>query len=162
MRLFFKARIDDWILWMAFLYLVIADILLLISMVSSFVVLLYGVPLILLNIFLFPTLKVLFYQDVFLYDLGIKIRGSFLDWKKIKSISFSSGRYMDSKFWSGLKLPAVQKLYLLDNDGNEHVGVIDIDHSLRSSRSRNNLLRMNEQLHILNKSHLISDWAEKR
>ncbi|MCM2324865.1 MAG: hypothetical protein NDI94_00230 [Candidatus Woesearchaeota archaeon] len=162
MRLFFKARINDWILWTTLLYLVIADILLLVSLLSSFVVLLYGIPLILLNVFLFPVLRVLFHQDVSLYDLGIKIRGNFLRWEKIRSISFSSGRYRDSKFWSGLKLPAVQRLYLLDMDGKEYIGVIDIDHSLKSSRSRNNMLRMNEQLHILNKSHLISDWAEKR
>ncbi|MEM3373951.1 MAG: hypothetical protein QXE31_01900 [Candidatus Woesearchaeota archaeon] len=101
--------------------------------------------------------------DFTLYQEGIKIKKKFLTWSEIKSISFQTGRHIaDYNFYKGFKLPVFQRIYILDYDAQEYSTIIDTDYFLKNKRSQNNLLILRKHLIDMNKSKLISDWAEKR
>lgn len=127
-----------------------------------------SVPIILLNIFLIPVMKTLvgkFFKksELKLYTTGIKIKKNFLTWKKIKSISFQTGRLQGKKaFFRGFQLPIIQKIFILDKKGKEYSCIIDVDYYLKKNREKNNLRKIRDLLLGLDKLSLLSDWAEKR
>jgi hypothetical protein len=139
-------------------------------MITKLIVVVTAIPLVVLNILFFPVMRTLFLKfmkkekyDLQIYNTGFKIRDTFLEWKKIKSISFHTGRLQGkTAFFYGYKLPIMQKIFLLDKEGNEYSCVIDIDYYLKKDRDKNNLRKIRELLLGLDKVSLISDWAEKR
>ena len=130
----------------------------------------FFIPILFLDIFLYPILKVVFLTlikkeeySIIIYNKGIEINNLFLEWEKIKSISFQTGRLItDNDFLRGFKLPAIQKIYILDKKGKEYSCAIDIDYFSKKDRSKNNLNIIKGILHEQNKIFLLSDWAEKR
>ncbi len=137
---------------------------------SLFIVLLIFLPIFVLNAFFNPVNRSILLNFIWkekteciLYKEGIKLKRNFLVWNKIKSISFQSGRPItDYSFYKGIKLPALQRLFILDKKGEEYSCIIDIDYFFKQKRGKNNILLFREALVELGKSHLISDWAEKR
>jgi len=125
-------------------------------------------PLLVLNILLFQVCRTTFLSiikksDFILYTTGIKINNKYLMWKQIKSISFKTGRYKSKKvFFRGVKLPMLQKIFILDKKGKEYSCIIDIDYYLKKNRDKNNLRQVRDLLLGLDKLSLLSDWAEKR
>lgn len=101
-------------------------------------------------------------HDLSISFKGIELKKRFHPWESIKSISFDTGRVeYDNSFCSGIRLPALQKIYLLDNDGVEHSGIIDIDYSLKNMRDKNNLIEAKRAITNFGRINLLSDWAQK-
>jgi len=140
------------------------------KLVFNIISIIFFLPLVILDIFLFPILKVVFLNlikkeeyTIIIYNEGIEINTLFLEWKKIKSISFQTGRLITGNdFLRGFKLSAIQKIYILDKKGKEYSCAIDIDYFSKKDRSKNNLSIIKGILHEQNKIFLLSDWAEKR
>ena len=132
------------------------------------VVWLTSLPILLLNMILWPVCRTTFFSltkksDFLLYTTGIKINNKYLMWKQIKSISFKTGRYKcRNVFFRGFQLPMVQKIFVLDKKGTEYSCIIDVDYYLKKNRDKNNLRKIRELLFGLDKLSLMSDWAEKR
>jgi hypothetical protein len=124
------------------------------------------IPVLAINIVFYPVTSSVYHRlmkkaDILVYDSGIRIKNKYLSWKQIKSISFRTGRTQrDYSFFSGIKLPALQRIYLLDTKGKEYSAIIDIDYSLKANRRKNNLAVLQEALSGLNKTNIISDWAQ--
>ena len=93
----------------------------------------------------------------------IRIKNKNLEWKKVKSISFQTGRPIyDRTFNLGIKLPALQKIFILDKEGLEYSAIIDIDYYSKKNRKENNIKTISRFLAGMDKEYLIADWAEKR
>ena len=124
----------------------------------------FGIPIFLLDLLMMPLIKsVLKLYDFELHTDGVKIKNKKIEWKKVKSISFQTGRLIyDRKYDSGLKLPVLQKIYVLDKEGKEYSAIIDIDYFSKKNRSKNNIRKITKFLDGMNKEYLIADWAEKR
>ncbi|MBN2368590.1 hypothetical protein JXC34_06220 [Candidatus Woesearchaeota archaeon] len=125
-------------------------------------------PLLALDFIFFPVFKGVLFElirkedsGLVLYTTGIEINRLFLEWKKIKSISFNSGRINRKDFFRGFGLPALQEIYILDKKGKEYSCTIDIDYSLKKDRENNNLREIRDMLLGLEKARLISDWAQR-
>ena len=124
---------------------------------------LFTLPLIILNIIFLPIVKLVLKQDFSLYTSGVKIKKKYIEWKKIKSISFQTGRLKsDEAFFRGFKLPVLQRIFVLDKDGKEYSCIIDIDYYSKTKREDNNLRKIRELLLGMDRISLLSDWAEKR
>jgi len=131
---------------------------------------LLAIPLLVLNIILFPLLKQIIlsfigkrFIEFELYTKGITIKNKYLGWKDIKSISFQSGRLIyDTRFYHGFKFPAFQRIYVLDNEGKEYSAIIDIDYWSKKDRKNNNLRKLNELMMGMDRTSILSDWAQKR
>jgi len=123
---------------------------------------------IILNVMIFDFYKSIYNiifrkYDFILYNTGMEIKGKYFEWRKIKSISFNTGRRFNKKlFYKGFKLPVLQRIFILDKKGKEHSVVIDIDHPLRKDREKNNLRVIRDHLYGMDKISLLSDWAKKR
>jgi hypothetical protein len=63
---------------------------------------------------------------------------------------------------TGFKMPAFQRIFILDNDGKEYSCIIGIDYFMKKDRADNNIRLLQRIFHDIGKDHLISDWAEKR
>ncbi len=130
----------------------------------------FYIPVFALDIIFYPVFLSLFFNifkkddyDISISKLGIGINRKMHLWDKIKSISFQTGRIVhDNTFSQGLRLPALQRIYLLEKDGKEYSAIIDIDYYLKEKRDKNNLVAAKEELFYLGKMGIISDWAEKR
>lgn len=133
------------------------------------IILLY-LPVIALDIIFMPMIISIFPKknkaadpNLELYDTGIRIKKEFIGWDKIRSISFQTGRTThDYSSFEGFRLPAVQRMFVLDKTGKEISCAIDIDYAMKGSRKKNNLIILKEYLLDMGKGQLISDWAEKR
>ncbi|MFH2020460.1 MAG: hypothetical protein ABIJ34_03540 [archaeon] len=127
-------------------------------------------PLAMLNFFMYKIIKVFLLSllgkphfELEVFDSGIRIKNEYLQWHKIKSISFQTGRLIhDREFSKGFKLPVFQRMFVLDKSGKEYSCIIDIDYFMKENRSHNNLRKLNTLMYDLGKASLISDWAEKR
>jgi len=134
------------------------------------VIFLFFIPAIALDIIMYPVYKSVFnraldrnHYDLLISNKGIELNRRLHLWDAIKSISFQTGRLAhDYTAFQGIKLPALQKIYLLDREGKEYSCAIDIDYSLRGKRNMNNLIFAKEELIHLGKIPMLSDWAEKR
>ncbi len=160
MKILKKIWLRDWLVNLLLAYILISDIFFIISFKAEMII--FGLPFILLSIIFFPFIIFIFSPCMIIYDSGIKLRQKYLPWNEIKSISFSSGRFRDTVFWRGLKLPATQRIYVLDMKGNEYNTIIDLDHSLKINRSSNNISIISEVFHLTGRANILSDWAEKR
>lgn len=178
-RLIFKSQIKwGWLLIAIGATLIIGDIITVIYIIMGlikdyqliFISLILIIPLIILNYLLYPITKSILYwilkknnHNLELFTTGIKIKKKMFKWEKIKSISFQTGRLIyDSKFFSGLKLPALQKIYILLKNGKEISSTIDVDYFLKNKRENNNLRKLNELFFGMDKQDILSDWAQKR
>jgi hypothetical protein len=125
-------------------------------------------PLFLLNVLLYPIHKSMLFHvlkkenPVFvIYKEGITIKDRHFLWDKIKSISFDTGIIRVDTAFRGFKLPYLQRIYIDEKGEKEHTCIIDIDYSLKSNRTENNLNKIRDELVDLGKANIISDWAER-
>jgi hypothetical protein len=132
--------------------------------ITPLILIFFGIPIILLDILLLPLIKsILKVTDFELHTDGLTIKKKKIFWKEVKSISFQTGRPIyDRNFNSGFKLPALQKIYVLDKKGLEYSAVIDADFYLKKNRNKNNIRIISKFLLGMDKQDLIADWAEKR
>ena len=145
-------------------------LLLLINEQILFVILGLIVPIIILDIFIFPIFREILlkfikktHNQFEIYTTGIKIKEKYFNWKNIKSISPDTGRPMvDKKYFKGPKLPVLQKIYLIDKNYNEYCCIVDYDYFSKPNRQKNNLEKIKELLLGLDKIDIIHDWAQLR
>ncbi|MBT3720311.1 hypothetical protein HN789_05485 [archaeon] len=125
---------------------------------------LFGIPIFVLDLLLMPLIKsILKIQEFELHTDSLKIKNKKIDWKKVKSISFQTGRLIyDRVFYKGFKLPTLQKIFVLDKEGYEYSAIIDIDYYFKKKRQENNIRIINRHLLAMDKQYLVADWAEKR
>ncbi|MBN1502144.1 hypothetical protein JW930_01250 [Candidatus Woesearchaeota archaeon] len=125
---------------------------------------------IVLNFCFFPVFHHLFFSilkkpryDLILSKKGIQIANKYLQWRQVKSISFSTGRPKSKIAFYRVKfaLPAKQTIFVLDKQGREYKRMVDIDYFSKHDRSNNNLVGIEKVLADLKKANLISDWAER-
>jgi len=140
-------------------------IVLILNLITLYYVFLAGIrilflllPLVILDLIFLPVIRK---PRFILFDTGVRIKGTFLSWKEIKSISFQSGRINQENPLKG-RLPAIQRIFILDKKGREFSTLIDIDYFSKQDRKNNNLMKLNKYLFDMNKVSIISDWAEKR
>ena len=126
-------------------------------------------PVIVLDVMTYPLIRGIINElirrtpDLSISQYGINIKGKSLPWHSVKSISLQTGRIMqDRNYFSGCKLPAYQKIFVLDKDGKEYECIIDVDYCLKKQREKNNYLKIISYLTKEKKIHLMADWAEKR
>jgi hypothetical protein len=132
--------------------------------------LLFFIPALILDFIFYPVFRSLIFSivkkthyDLVISGKGIEINRKLHLWENIKSISFQTGRIVhNNTFFQGFKLPAMQKIYILDTEGKEYSAAIDIDYILKGNRGKNNLILAKAELYDLRKMGILSDWAEKR
>ena len=165
-NLIFKANVDwDWLGKVIFFLLILLNLIFgTLIFLTSPVFVLFGLPVIILDVLLLPLVKsILNLHEFELHTNSVKIKNKTLVWKKVKSISFQTGRLIyDRNFNLGLKLPALQKIFVLDKKGKEYCAIIDIDYYSKKKRKENNIRRINKFLVGMDKDYLVADWAEKR
>jgi hypothetical protein len=149
-------------------FLLVGSIALFIIFQLNIVVSILILPIIILNILLYPIHKSIFFHalrrqiPVFvIYKEGITIKDKHFLWDRIKSISFDTGIIRVDTAFRGFKLPYLQRIYIDEKGEIEHSCIIDIDYSLKSDRTENNLNKIRDELVDLGKANIISDWAER-
>jgi hypothetical protein len=138
-------------------------------LVNSFhpVIFLFFIPAFVLDIIFYSVFRTLlltkYKYTLIISPKGIEINRRLHLWDSIRSISFQTGRLEhDFTAFHGIKLPVLQRIYILDREGKEYSVVIDIDYFLKGERKKNNLILAKEMLADMGKTAIISDWAEKR
>jgi hypothetical protein len=134
------------------------------------VLFLFFIPVLALDIALFPVFSSLLFIMIRKIHYNLVISGKGIEmnrkqhiWESIKSISFQTGRLVhNNTAFQGIRLPALQRIYILDKDGKEYSAIIDIDYFLKGNREKNNLILAKSELYDLRKMGVLSDWAEKR
>jgi hypothetical protein len=134
------------------------------------VLLLFFIPVLALDTVLYPVFDSIIRKTVkkekyslIVSHKGIELNNKLHLWDGIKSISFQTGRLEhDYKAFQGFKLPALQRIYLLDKEGKEYSAAIDIDYFLKEKRNKNNLIEAKKEILDLGRMNIMSDWAEKR
>ena len=143
-------------------------VLLIVNEKLLFIVLGLLFPILILDIFSFQIIKEILlklfnkhYNQFEIYTTGVKIKKKYFDWKNIRSISPDTGRPIkDNKYFIGIKLPVLQKIYLIDKEYNEFKCVVDYDYFSKPNRQKNNLEKIKELLMGLDKLDIIHDWAQ--
>jgi hypothetical protein len=160
--------------WGALTYISMSLLLLLniagaILTVSNLPAAIFLIPLIVLDIMLAPIIRGIIISmfglgpDLIMTQQGLTIKKINLPWHAVKSISLQTGRIMgDREYFAGCKLPALQKIFILDKGGREHECVIDIDYCMKGGRKSNNYLKITHHLSVEKRTQLMADWAEKR
>lgn len=165
-KLIYRAEVEwGWLgTLMIFLIVFLNFSFLLLIFMTSTVFLFFGIPIFLLDIVIFPLLKSIMKRHEFeLQTDSVNIKNKKIEWKRIKSISFQTGRLIyDRSFNTGFKLPVLQKIYILDKKGREYSAIIDVDYYSKKNRTKNNIYKISKFLDGMNKDYLIADWAEKR
>ncbi len=165
-KLVFKA-IPEWG-WLGILITIILLLLniffIMLLFLTSYVFIIFFLPVVILDAVFFPLIKSMFRIAEFeLHTDSVKVKNRILKWKDVKSISFQTGRLIyDRDYDKGFKLPALQKIYVLDKKGEEYSAVIGVDYFFKKKREDNNIKRLTKYLNGMNREELIADWAEKR
>lgn len=165
-NLIFKAEVSwGWIGKIIFTILILLNLSFIILLfLTSSIFVFFGLPILILDLLLIPLIKSILHLHEFeLHTNCIKIKNKIIEWKEVKSISFQTGRLIyDRSFYLGLKLPVMQKIYVLDKKGQEYSAIIDIDYYSKKNREKNNISKITKFLDGMNKEYLLADWAEKR
>lgn len=164
--LIFKANVEwGWLgKFVSLLLLFLNLIFVVLIFLTSPVFVLFGFPILILDFLLIPLIKsILRLHDFELHINCVRIKNKTIEWKQIKSISFQTGRLIyDRTFNFGVKLPVLQRIFVLDKEGKEYSAIIDIDYYSKKNRKENNIKKIHKFLIGMDKDYLVADWAEKR
>lgn len=165
-NLIFKANVKwEWLGKIIFSLLILLNLVFIVLIFLTLpVFVFFGLPVLILDILLLPLIKsILKLHEFELHTDCIMIKNKNIQWKQIKSISFQTGRLIyDRSFNFGFKLPALQKIYVLDKEGKEYSAIIDVDYYSKKNRKENNIKKIHKFLIGMDKEYLVADWAEKR